>query len=135
MEYKEFSKYKKVSDPKTLVNGYEDEEGNIFYVEPAFYYNLQGFKDKRAEAFEPILKEMERIVKANHHVIFTGNFEAPMYEKEGKAQLVVGLGCTGGQHRSLTFAILLADHFNAKGYSTQKWSRDKNRNVAEVLSR
>ena len=60
-----------------------DEEGNIFYVEPAFYYNLQGFKDKRAEAFEPILKEMERIVKANHHVIFTGNFEAPMYEKEG----------------------------------------------------
>ena len=67
MEYIEFSKYKKISDPKTVVNGYEDEEGNIFYVEPAFYYNLQGFKD----------------VKANHHVIFTGNFEAPMYEKEG----------------------------------------------------
>ena len=83
MEYIEFSKYKKISDPKTVVNGYEDEEGNIFYVEPAFYYNLQGFKDKRAEAFEPILKEMERIVKANHHVIFTGNIEAPMYEKEG----------------------------------------------------
>ena len=46
MEYIEFSKYKKISDPKTVVNGYEDEEGNIFYVEPAFYYNLQGFKDK-----------------------------------------------------------------------------------------
>ena len=59
----------------------------------------------------------------------------PMYEKEGKAQLVVGLGCTGGQHRSLTFAILLADYFSEKGYVTQKWSRDKNRNVAEVISR
>ena len=59
----------------------------------------------------------------------------PMYEKEGKAQLVVGLGCTGGQHRSLTFAILLSEYFSKKGYITQKWSRDKNKNVAEILSR
>lgn len=83
MEYPEFSKYQKVVDPKTLVNGYQDEEGNIFYVEPAFYYNLHGFKDKRVEAYEPILAKMEEIVKQFHHVIFTGNFEAPMYEKEG----------------------------------------------------
>lgn len=59
----------------------------------------------------------------------------PMYEKEGKAQLVVGLGCTGGQHRSLTFAILLAEYFEKKGYVTQKWSRDKNKNVAEIKQR
>ena len=59
----------------------------------------------------------------------------PMYEKEGKAQLVIGLGCTGGQHRSLTFAILLAKYFEEKGYVTQKWSRDKNKNVAEIKQR
>ena len=59
----------------------------------------------------------------------------PMYEREGKAQLVVGLGCTGGQHRSLTFAILLSDYFEEKGYVTQKWSRDKSRNVAEISTR
>ncbi|MBR4778218.1 MAG: RNase adapter RapZ [Lachnospiraceae bacterium] len=59
----------------------------------------------------------------------------PMYEKEGKAQLVVGLGCTGGQHRSLTFAILLSEYFEQQGYVTQKWSRDKNRNVAEIKQR
>ena len=28
----------------------------------------------------------------------------PHYEKEGKAQLVIGIGCTGGHHRSVTIA-------------------------------
>lgn len=69
------------------------------------------------------------------HIVAYLECALPLYEKEGKAQLVVGLGCTGGQHRSLTFAILLADYFEGKGYVTQKWSRDKNRNVAEVKSR
>ncbi|MGI2329376.1 RNase adapter RapZ [Planococcus sp. YIM B11945] len=37
----------------------------------------------------------------------------PLYKKEGKAQLVIAFGCTGGQHRSVTLAEyygkLLAD--------------------------
>ena len=32
----------------------------------------------------------------------------PLYLKEGKTQLVVGLGCTGGKHRSVAFAELLS---------------------------
>lgn len=51
----------------------------------------------------------------------------PLYRREGKAQLVVGLGCTGGQHRSLTFALLLADEYAKKGYSTHAFSRDSSR--------
>ena len=39
-------------------------------------------------------------------------FAIPLYEKEGKAQLVVGLGCTGGQHRSVYIAETLARHFS-----------------------
>lgn len=56
----------------------------------------------------------------------------PMYEREGKAQLVVGLGCTGGQHRSLTFALLLADYFEKLGYSTHASSRDSVKNVTNI---
>lgn len=59
----------------------------------------------------------------------------PMYEKEGKAQLVVGLGCTGGQHRSLTFALLLADYFNKKGYRASGYSRDRQKNLTEIQQR
>jgi UPF0042 nucleotide-binding protein len=32
------------------------------------------------------------------------NFLLPQYVKEGKSQLVVGIGCTGGKHRSVTIA-------------------------------
>ncbi len=32
------------------------------------------------------------------------NFLLPQYVKEGKSQLVVGIGCTGGMHRSVTIA-------------------------------
>ena len=31
-------------------------------------------------------------------------FLIPGYVQEGKYQLVVGIGCTGGQHRSVTIA-------------------------------
>ena len=32
----------------------------------------------------------------------------PLYRKEGRSQLVIAIGCTGGKHRSVTFANRLA---------------------------
>lgn len=34
----------------------------------------------------------------------------PLYQKEGKTQLTIAVGCTGGKHRSVTFAQLLGEH-------------------------
>lgn len=48
----------------------------------------------------------------------------PLYVHEGKSQLVIGFGCTGGKHRSITFAELMADHLNCKEYRVQKYHRD-----------
>ena len=42
-------------------------------------------------------------------------FLIPNYIKEGKYQLVIGIGCTGGQHRSVTLACELFNRFKDKG--------------------
>lgn len=44
------------------------------------------------------------------------DFSVPLYLKEGKSELVVGIGCTGGKHRSVTVALTLEQHFLEKGY-------------------
>lgn len=36
-------------------------------------------------------------------------FLIPYYIKEGKSQLIIAIGCTGGRHRSITIAIKLAE--------------------------
>lgn len=49
----------------------------------------------------------------------------PYYVKEGKNQLVIGIGCTGGQHRSVTLADELYKALKDKGdYGTSLMHRD-----------
>lgn len=43
-------------------------------------------------------------------------FLLPLYSKEGKPQLIIGVGCTGGQHRSVAIANRLGDFVRAQGY-------------------
>ena len=52
------------------------------------------------------------------------DFLLPLYIKEGKSQIVISFGCTGGKHRSITFAELMAEHIKSKGYRVQKYHRD-----------
>ena len=52
------------------------------------------------------------------------DFSVPLYLKEGKSELVVGIGCTGGKHRSVTIAMQLDEHFLQKGYKCIIQHRD-----------
>lgn len=53
------------------------------------------------------------------------DFLIPNYVKEGKYRLVIGIGCTGGKHRSVTLANALYDRMKDKGkYGIKIYHRD-----------
>ena len=48
----------------------------------------------------------------------------PGYVAEGKAQLSIAVGCTGGQHRSVALAQATAEHLRAQGFRVTLAHRD-----------
>ena len=52
------------------------------------------------------------------------NFAVPLYIKEGKSRLVIDFGCTGGKHRSVTFAEACAKYLKESGYAVKTIHRD-----------
>ncbi|MBQ1989097.1 MAG: RNase adapter RapZ [Clostridia bacterium] len=48
----------------------------------------------------------------------------PLYAKEGKSQLIIAIGCTGGKHRSVTFAELIGAHLKKQKYDCSIIHRD-----------
>lgn len=53
-------------------------------------------------------------------------FLIPKYKAEGKSQVIIGIGCTGGQHRSVAIAEYLSHAFG-KDYKTNATHRDIHR--------
>jgi UPF0042 nucleotide-binding protein len=54
------------------------------------------------------------------------NFSIPQYKEEGKQQLVIAIGCTGGKHRSVAITEKLGSIFGEQ-YSTRVSHRDMNK--------
>lgn len=48
----------------------------------------------------------------------------PLYTAEGKSQLTIAVGCTGGRHRSVVFAELINKHLLEKGANSSVFHRD-----------
>ena len=55
------------------------------------------------------------------------DYLCPLYVKEGKSQLVIAIGCTGGNHRSVAFAEALQKHFEKRWDNVTVNHRDINR--------
>lgn len=52
------------------------------------------------------------------------DFLIPLYRHEGKTQLVIAFGCTGGKHRSVTFAENIFRYLSDKGIKVRINHRD-----------
>ena len=51
----------------------------------------------------------------------------PLYQREGKSYVTVGIGCTGGKHRSVALANAIARHLEQGGFQARAVHRDVNR--------
>ena len=55
------------------------------------------------------------------------DYAIPLYVKEGKSELTIAVGCTGGKHRSITFARKIAEYCEKLGYAVSVQHRDASR--------
>ena len=82
MNYEEFKDLEEIFDSK-FVKGFRYPNGETFYIEPAFYTQLIGFKEKREEDYPRIINRMIEVVRKNKRVVFTSEYESPQTEVEG----------------------------------------------------
>ncbi len=54
-------------------------------------------------------------------------FLIPQFEQEGKNEIIIGIGCTGGNHRSVTFAFLIEEYLKSKECNVTSIHRDMRR--------
>jgi RNase adapter protein RapZ len=95
---------------------------NPFYVEEL--RPLTG-KDSKVQEYifqNPVAQEfLDRYLTLLEYIL-------PYYVKEGKRHLVVGVGCTGGQHRSVAIAERIGIFLNKNNYRMSIKHRDAVRN-------
>ncbi|MCI8623660.1 MAG: RNase adapter RapZ [Provencibacterium sp.] len=58
------------------------------------------------------------------------DFLLPLYVQEGKSQLVIAVGCTGGKHRSVAFAQAIGSRLLEQGVRAVICHRDKDKPAA-----
>ena len=93
---------------------------NPFYVENL--KNLTGL-DEPVQDYVMGYKESEEFLSMLENML---RFLIPNYIKEGKYQLVVAIGCTGGHHRSVTLAEQLYKRLENGDYGITLSHRDIN---------
>ena len=95
---------------------------NPFYVESMRHKS--GAVPEVAQYIEqyPVTKEFEQ------HLDGMIDFLIPQYVKEGKMQLVIAIGCTGGMHRSVFIAKHIFDRLKDMGYQVNLEHRDLMKN-------
>ena len=89
-------------------------------------YYLESLRNKTGDDQEVSDYVMNSDISKQFYAKLTDmiDFLIPQYVEEGKHHLVISIGCTGGRHRSVTIANLIAEEIQSKGYRVVKKHRD-----------
>jgi RNase adapter protein RapZ len=94
-----------------------------FLSNPNFERELKPLtgEDHRVQSYIMALPETKAFLEKLYGFL---DFLVPLYEKEGKSYLTIGIGCTGGRHRSVTVVNLLREHLQKNGVQVNCRHRD-----------
>jgi UPF0042 nucleotide-binding protein len=94
-----------------------------FLANPHFVAELRPLPgtDPRIAAFVLEKPETTEFLEHAEHLL---TFSLPKYEREGKSYLTIGIGCTGGRHRSVVLAHEIARRLQAKERAVTVVDRD-----------
>ena len=90
---------------------------------PYFVQELREFSGSHRQVVN-FLREHRQVQETLERFADLLNYLLPFYQREGKAYLTVGIGCTGGRHRSVMIANSLRRKLRAKNYQVQATHRD-----------
>jgi UPF0042 nucleotide-binding protein len=77
--------------------------------------------DRRVVAY---LKSKPEVEETLHRFSDLLEYLLPLYKREGKSYVTVGIGCTGGRHRSVMITNALARRLRRVGFDAQAVHRD-----------
>jgi UPF0042 nucleotide-binding protein len=77
-----------------------------FLPNPHYIDGLRPLTGQDSDVYDYVMKwpETQQFL---HKLLDLLNFLVPQYKKDGKSQLVIGIGCTGGKHRSVAISEYL----------------------------
>lgn len=99
-----------------------------FIPNPFYIPELKALSGNDKEVSDFVMAQKESSVFLEKLYDMT-SFLMPCYVAEGKNQLVISIGCTGGRHRSVTLANELSKALRAAGNSTAVYHRDIGANM------
>jgi UPF0042 nucleotide-binding protein len=94
-----------------------------FLPNPFYIQNLRDLSGMD-EPVRDYIYQFEQTDLFNEKLLSLLEFLLPCYIEEGKRNLVIAIGCTGGRHRSVAIAQTLADTLAEKGYPVDCSHRD-----------
>jgi UPF0042 nucleotide-binding protein len=97
-----------------------------FLANPHFVPELKGKTGMDPAVAAYIEKDPETPAFLDRLVQFL-DYLLPRFETEGKSYLSIGVGCTGGKHRSVYVAEQLAGRLQDRGYPVRVFHRDATR--------